>query len=59
METGVTIANPGPTSGSCGGAFDIQTPSRAEHGPEGVFFCEVTKTTISGISPIWESGHER
>ncbi len=36
METGVTIANPGPTSGSFGGALKIQTPSGAEHGPEGV-----------------------
>ncbi len=34
-ETGVNIA-PGPTSGSFGGALDTQTPSRAEHGSEGV-----------------------
>jgi hypothetical protein len=36
-ETGVT-SGPGPTSGSCNGALDTQTPFRAEHTPGGVLF---------------------
>ncbi len=35
MKPGVAIA-PRPTSGRIAGALQTQTPSRAEHGPEGV-----------------------
>ena len=37
--TGVAIV-PRPTTGTIDGAPSIQTPSRAEHGPEGRFFLQ-------------------
>ncbi len=37
MVPGVTIVIPRPTSGTIDGAPNIQTPSQAEHGLEGVF----------------------
>ena len=46
---------PRPTAGTIESATRIQTPSQAEHGLEGVLFCEMNKTNISGLSPIWES----
>ncbi len=42
VMTGVTIA-PRPTSGTFDGAPTIQTPSRAEHGLEGVLLSRVAE----------------
>ena len=39
METGA-INSPAATAGTIDGATHIQTPSRVEHGPGGVFVCE-------------------
>ncbi len=40
--------SPWPTSGTIGGASHIQTPSRAEHGREGVFICSLVPADSRG-----------
>ncbi len=39
--------SPGVTTGSFGGALHIQTPSQAEHGPEGVLIFSTAKRVLS------------